>query len=67
MVAAGSGRQDFPAIFKAANPKALKWVVVELDACATDMVKAVSDSYDYLVGRGISRGTVEPAVRGQRS
>ena len=56
MVAAGKGKQDFPAIFKAANPNVLKWVIVELDACATDMMKAVTDSYDYLVGTGLASG-----------
>ena len=56
MVAAGKGKQDFPAIFKAANPAVLKWVIVELDACATDMTQAVADSYTYLVGSGLASG-----------
>jgi sugar phosphate isomerase/epimerase len=56
MVAAGKGKQDFPAVFKAANPNVLKWVVVELDACATDMMQAVTDSYTYLVGAGLASG-----------
>ena len=56
MLAAGKGKQDFPAIFKAANPNVLKWAIVELDACATDMMKAVEDSYNYLVGAGLATG-----------
>ncbi len=33
-----------------------KWLVVELDACATDMFEAVEQSYRYLVGNGLARG-----------
>jgi sugar phosphate isomerase/epimerase len=56
MTAAGKGKQDFKAIFAAANPKVLKWVIVELDQCATDMTQAVADSYTYLVGSGLASG-----------
>jgi sugar phosphate isomerase/epimerase len=63
MVACGKGKQDFPAIVGAADPARLKWVVVELDACATDMVAAVEDSYHYLVGRQLARGR-KPARAG---
>jgi sugar phosphate isomerase/epimerase len=58
-VACGKGKQDFPAIVKAADPKVLKWVVVELDECATDMVEAVTESYRYLVGAGLAEGRVK--------
>ncbi len=56
MVACGKGRQDFPAIIAAADPKLVKWAIVELDACDTDMLTAVEDSYHYLVGKQLATG-----------
>lgn len=56
MTAVGSGTLDIPATLHAANPDLLDWLVVELDACATDMMTAVSDSYRYLVGHGLALG-----------
>ncbi len=53
MVACGKGQQDFPAILRAADPRRLEWAVVELDACATDMLQAVVDSGTYLAGTGL--------------
>ncbi len=46
MVAAGSGAMTFPPILKAAQHA--EWLVVELDACATDMLDAMRDSLAYL-------------------
>ncbi|MBN1555114.1 MAG: sugar phosphate isomerase/epimerase [Phycisphaerae bacterium] len=46
MTAVGKGKMDFPPIVAAAE--AAEWLVVELDACATDMMQAVKDSIDYL-------------------
>lgn len=48
MVALGQGRQDIAGILAAANPQVLEWAIVELDACATDMLTAVKDSLSYL-------------------
>jgi len=56
MTAIGEGVIDFPAI--AAASDTVRWHIVELDACATDMFEAVEKSYAYLVGRGLSRGRV---------
>jgi sugar phosphate isomerase/epimerase len=56
MVAVGAGKMDFPAVFKAADPKLVKWAIVELDICATDMVQAVAESYAYLVGKKLAKG-----------
>jgi sugar phosphate isomerase/epimerase len=56
MVAVGKGKMDFPAVIAAADPKVLRWVIVELDSCATDMFQAVEDSYTYLVGQGLAAG-----------
>lgn len=54
MVAVGQGSLDIPAIL-AANPWAA-WHIVELDRCDTDVMTALRDSYDYLVGNGLSLG-----------
>lgn len=56
MTAVGEGTLDFPAIVAASD--AVKWHIVELDACATDMFEAVEKSYRFLTGRGLSRGRV---------
>jgi sugar phosphate isomerase/epimerase len=52
--AVGAGKLDWPAIL-AASP-AVRWHVVELDRCATDMFEAVEQSYHWLTSRGLSRG-----------
>jgi sugar phosphate isomerase/epimerase len=54
--AVGKGRVKMPPIIKAADPKVLQWVVVELDECATDMMQAVEDSYTYLTKAGLAAG-----------
>lgn len=55
MTAVGDGSLDVPAIVGAAGDNA-KWLVVELDVCATNMLHAVERSYTYLVGRGLAQG-----------
>ena len=55
-VAVGSGKLDMHAIIGAADPDVLKWLVVELDNCATDMTEAVRQSYTYLTGQGLAAG-----------
>ncbi|HYF49655.1 MAG TPA: sugar phosphate isomerase/epimerase [Planctomycetota bacterium] len=62
MTAAGKGKQNFPAVFAAANPNVTKHVIVELDACGTDMMQAIVDSYHYLVGAGLATGN-KPAKK----
>jgi sugar phosphate isomerase/epimerase len=47
MVAVGSGVMDIPAIV-AASRETAEWLIVELDECATDMLKAVDESYKFL-------------------
>ena len=54
--AVGKGKMNIPPIVKAADPKLLKWLIVELDSCATDMMQAVEDSYQYLVKSGLGEG-----------
>ena len=58
MVAVGSsGKIDFPAVVKAADDKVLRWLIVELDNCDTDMFEAVEKSYKFLVSNGLGYGT----------
>jgi sugar phosphate isomerase/epimerase len=54
-VAVGEGVLDVPGIIQAAGDNT-KWLIVELDHCATDMLKAVEDSYRYLVEEGLGHG-----------
>ena len=54
MVAVGQGVLDFHAIIPAAS--GAQWLIVELDRCASDMLKAVDESYCYLVGEGLAHG-----------
>ncbi len=63
MVAVGSGKMDVAKVVAAADPKVLRWLVVELDACATDMLEAVRQSYDWLVGKGLATGRKKPGKR----
>ncbi len=46
-VAVGQGVVDVPAILKASEGSA-DWLVVEFDYCATDIMMAVEESYQYL-------------------
>lgn len=52
MVAVGQGKMDIPAIIQAADPDVLKWLIVELDECDTDMLEALRESYLYLRALG---------------
>ena len=54
--AVGSGKLDMPAIIGAADPNVLEWIIVELDACETDMLEAVKQSYKYLTSNGLAEG-----------
>jgi len=56
MTAVGQGKMNFPPILEAASRTVLKWAIVELDDCATDMVQAVKDSYSYLTSTGLAKG-----------
>ena len=55
VVAVGQGKVDFSAIMKAAGAHT-EWLIVELDRCASDMMVAVEQSYQYLAGQGLGRG-----------
>ncbi|GCE20288.1 sugar phosphate isomerase/epimerase family protein [Dictyobacter kobayashii] len=55
MTALGEGKVDIPAVVAASQGNA-EWVIVELDACATDMLTAVEKSYHYLVNNHLGHG-----------
>jgi sugar phosphate isomerase/epimerase len=55
MTATGEGVMDWPHVLGAAEANA-EWLIVELDRCATDMLKAVEKSYQYLVSKGWGHG-----------
>ncbi|MCX7030381.1 MAG: sugar phosphate isomerase/epimerase [Spirochaetes bacterium] len=61
MVSVGKGKMIFRPILSAADPAVLRWLVVELDDCATDILQAVKESYDWLVGQGMATGRKPPA------
>ena len=54
--AAGAGKMDIPRIVAAANDRVLKWLIVELDSCAGDMMQAVRESFLYLTKAGLGEG-----------
>lgn len=60
-LAVGSGKMDFRKVVGAADAKVLRWLVVELDECATDMLQAVKESFDWLVASGLGSGRTRPA------
>ena len=55
-VAIGSGKMDIPSAVQAADEKILRWLIVELDVCATDMFSAVENSYRYITDSGLGYG-----------
>ena len=54
-LALGEGVMDIPAIVRAGSDT-VKWLIVELDDCATDMLKAVEKSYQYMVSNNLAHG-----------
>ena len=54
--AVGAGKIDTPAAVAAAEKAGTKWLLVELDSCATDMEAAVRQSAEYLIGNGLAEG-----------
>jgi sugar phosphate isomerase/epimerase len=56
MTAVGKGVIDWHSVIKAGSPYT-KWLIVEMDSCATDVLEAVKDSYTYLTKEGLAYGT----------
>jgi len=55
MTAVGEGIVNFPAIVRAAGTNT-KYMIVELDRCASDMMEAVVKSYAYLIKNTLAWG-----------
>ena len=55
MTAVGEGTVDIAGVVEASQDHA-KWLIVELDECATDMLEAVEKSYTYLITKGLAYG-----------
>ena len=47
VTAVGTGNMDYPAIFEASNGNA-EWIIVDIEACETDLIQALYESYKYL-------------------
>jgi sugar phosphate isomerase/epimerase len=57
-VAVGQGVIDVVGAVEAANDlPGIGWLIVEFDHCEGSPIKAVADSYEYLVSRGLGRGS----------
>jgi sugar phosphate isomerase/epimerase len=54
-LAVGDGAMDIHAVINAGK-ETTEWLIVELDACATDMLEAVKRSYQYLENEGLGHG-----------
>ena len=57
-VVLGEGAMDIPGVIAAADPEVLEWLIVEFDACDTDMMAAVEASYHYLTAEQLGEGNV---------
>ena len=54
--AIGAGKLDTPAVVAAGQEAGSRWLIVELDNCATDMEEAVRQSADYMLSNGLAEG-----------
>ncbi len=55
-VAVGDGVLEIADIINAADPAVLEWVIVELDACDSDMLEAIRRSYEFLTTEQLALG-----------
>jgi sugar phosphate isomerase/epimerase len=56
MLAVGAGKVQTARCIQAADESVLRWLIVELDNCATDMLTAVRESYRFLVNNRLCVG-----------
>jgi len=56
MTAVGAGKMEWQPIVAAADPGMLRWLVVELDRCDTDMMEACAQSARFLIDQGFAQG-----------
>lgn len=52
----GTGKLPIPDILRVADPKLVKWVIVELDNCVCEMYNGIGMSYKYMTGTGLCAG-----------
>lgn len=57
MTAVGQGTLNIPEIVRAGDYAQVEYLIVELDKCATDMLQAVRDSYNFMTQRSLAKGT----------
>jgi sugar phosphate isomerase/epimerase len=55
VLAVGTGKMDYPAIFEASKGN-LEWIIVDIEACETDIIQAIYESYKFIVGNGYAVG-----------
>ena len=56
MTAVGEGKVNIPECVRAAEYAGAEYLSIELDRCATDMLTAVRESYNYMTRRGLAKG-----------
>ena len=56
MLPLGTGKMNIPAVIEACDPAVNQWVIVELDNCCIDMMRAIKMSYRYMVSNGLAAG-----------
>ena len=54
--AVGKGKVNVQACIDAADAERVKWLIVELDECATDMMEALKESLRYVIDKGWGMG-----------
>jgi sugar phosphate isomerase/epimerase len=56
MTAVGDGKMDWKKVFASVDEKHVKYLIVELDSCDTDMMTAVERSAKFLIDNGYGKG-----------
>ncbi len=54
--AVGAGKMDIPSVVDALDEDTTQWLIVEIDRCEDDMLRACADSLEYLVANDLGRG-----------
>jgi sugar phosphate isomerase/epimerase len=55
VLSVGTGKMDYPAIFEASHGN-VEWIIVDIEACKTDIIQAIFDSYRYIAGNRFGVG-----------
>lgn len=54
--ALGRGKVDIPAVIRAADPKVLEWLILEIDNVEGDIFDAMKESYRYMIDNELAEG-----------